>query len=188
MGTDGWPRSVRCCLDVTCRSTAMSLTYVVFINTDKSTGTFIINYYHLRYLFREQGKAVWQRSSHCEDLSTLLAEYHQCGLSSMNTAGVALAAVGSNGCWPVCTSVQKYHAFVWFIDLLFKATNYSVNEICLKPMHPQVHHFNPFISMSFCFLALIYLYEHLHDTSTALHYTAYQMTERDIRKTTLVKS
>lgn len=57
-------------------------------------------------------------------------------------------------------------------------------------MHPQVHHFNPFISMSFSFtfLTLIYLYKHLHDTSTALRYTAYQMTERDIRKTTLVKS
>lgn len=98
VGTDGWPRSVRCSLGVTCRSTAMSLTYVVFINTDKSAGTFLFNYYHLTCLFSEQGKAMWQRSGHYEDLSTLLAGYHQCDLSSMNTAGVVLAAMGSNGC------------------------------------------------------------------------------------------
>lgn len=71
--------------------------HVVFINTDESTGTFKFKYYHLRCLLRGQVKAVWQRSSHCEDLSTLLAGYHQCGLSSMNTAGVVLGAVGSNG-------------------------------------------------------------------------------------------
>lgn len=122
VGTDGWARSVRC-LDVTCGSTATSPSYVVFINTDKSTGTFIFNYYHFKSLFRGQGKAMWQRTSHCKDLSTLPAGYHQCGLSSMNTAGLALAAVGSNGCWAVCTSVQKY-AFIWFVNLLFKATNY----------------------------------------------------------------
>lgn len=72
--------------------------YVVFINEDKSTATFISNYYNLKCLFRGQGKAVWQRTSHCEDLSTLPVGYHQCCLSSMNTAGLVLAAVGSHRC------------------------------------------------------------------------------------------
>lgn len=85
---------------------AMSPSYVVFTNTDKSTGIFIFHY--LTCQFREQGKAMWQSTSHCKDLSTLSAGYHQCGLSSINTAGGALAAVGSNGYWSVhiCTEIS----------------------------------------------------------------------------------
>lgn len=75
---------------------AMSPRCVVFTNTDKSTGTLIFNY--LTCLFREQGKAMWHSTSHCKDLSTLSAGCHQCGLSSMNTAAGAPAAVGSSGC------------------------------------------------------------------------------------------
>lgn len=103
------------------------VSYIVFINTENKA--------------KKCGKepVTVSTSAPCQ-LGTL------CGQSSMNTAGVAVAAVGSNGCSSVCTSVQKYHALFGVWISLVKATNYLVNEICLKPVFPSPsfcpHHFH----------------------------------------------